>query len=1508
MPISIFRRRQSASARRRILTCIIVTSFALTLIPLTRLALAQKQSAPSAIQPSASFTAGDLVIYRVGTGSAALSSAATAVFLDEYTTSGGAPVQSIAMPTADSGANQTLTASGTATSEGLLTRSTDGNSLTLTGYDAAPGTANVTSSSSSTINRVIGRVDASGTVNTTTALTDAISGGNPRSSVSTNGTDLWIAGTSSGGGIRYTTLGATTSTALNTATVTNLRQTNIFGGQLYVSSQSGAFRLATVGSGTPTTSGQTITNLPGYPTATTSPYGFFFADLNAGVAGVDTLYVADDNGAGGTGGIQKYSLVSGSWVANGSIANTTGLRGLTGVVNGSNVTLYTTNPSTLLAVTDTTGYNATITGTLTSIATAPTNTAFRGVALAPVMAQPTPTPTPALTINDVTQSEGNSGMTAFTFTVSLSPASTQTVTVDYATANGTTNPATGGASCGPGVDYITTSGTLTFNPSDTAQPITVQVCGDATTEPNETFFVNLSNAMNAAIGDSQGVGTISNDDVSITPIHDIQGSGNTSPFAGQSVTTTGIVTGLRSNGFFLQTPDAQADANPSTSEGIFVFTSSAPPATAAIGNSVNVTATVQEFIPSADPNSPPVTELISPSVSLNSTGNTLPAAVTITAADMNVNDINNIERLEGMRVHVNSLTVCGPTQGNINEANATATSNGVFYGVITGTPRPFREPGIQVPDPVPSPAPPNVPRFDANPERLRVDSDAQPGTTPIDVTAGAVVTNLTGPLDYAFRTYTILPDAATTPGVSGNLLGAIPVPTPLSTELTVASFNMERFFDTTDDPGISDVALTTTAFNNRLNKASLVIRNVMRTPDVIGVEEMENLPTLQAVANKVNTDAVAAGQPNPNYQAYLVEGNDVGGIDVGFLVKAARVSVVDVTQFGKTTTYTNPNNGQQELLNDRPPLVLRATISAANGSPYAFTVIVNHLRSLGSIDDPVDGNRVRTKRRAQAEYLANLIQGRQAADPTENIISVGDYNAFDVNDGYVDVIGTIKGTPAPPDQVVLASPDLVNPDLTDLVSTLPADQRYSYTFDGNAQVLDHELVNQPMMSRLARFAYARNDSDFPTIYYGDPSRPERISDHDMPVAYFSLGSPLLISEFRFRGPTFDAGMGIDGALDEYIELYNISSAPLQINATDGSGGWALAYTNGAGTTTAIAAVIPNNVTIPPRGHYLLTNDAGGVTATAKLGQPTKSASLRLKTLGFAPVASAGYTLSSYAPGDQTYGGGTTDIPDDGAIALFQTANVASFSSLTRLDAVSLNAAGGATATLFREGTNLPSPGANDGQYAFVRKLSTGTPQDTDNNAQDFVFVSTNAGSYGGVQSQLGAPGPENTASPVQRNAQIKASLIEPNSPATASPNRVRDLTQVPNGGQGTLSIRRRFTNTTAQTVTRLRFRIVDVTTLNSPGYSPGGTQADLRAIDGSNFNISTSLGSLTVLGTTVEQPAPLLQPNGGGLNSSLTVAIPGGSLAPGATIDLHFLLGVQQGGSYRFFINVEALP
>ena len=1151
-----------------------------------------------------------------------------------------------------------------------------------------------------------------------------------------------------------------------------------------------------------------------------------------------------------------------------------------------------------------------------------------GLAVDDFSITPNPAGPPTLSVNDVSQDEGNAGTTAFTFTVSLSSATHPTVTFNIATADGTAQDGNPG---GEDNDYQANSATGVTIPNGTqSAQFTVNVNGDGTTEPNETFFVNVTSVSGATVADGQGQGTIQNDDFTLTPIHDIQGNGTSSPVATQSVTTTGIVTGIKagsSGGFFIQEPDATVDADPNTSEGVFVFTGGSLPAGAVVGNLVRVSGTVAEFVFNSDPNSPPITELSSvTSTAVLSTGNPLPTPHTITAAETvaasgTTDPLDSLEEFEGMRVTVPSLTVTGPTQGTITEPSATVSSTGVFYGVVTGVARPFREAGVAVSDTLPAGAPANVPRFDENPERIRVDSDGQPGTAPLNVSAGTTVSNVTGPLDYQFRTYTILPDTTLT----GTNSGATPAPAANADEFTVASFNMERFFDTTDAPGISDPVLTTTAFNNRLNKASLIVRNVQRYPDVIGVQEVENLSTLQAVAAKINSDAQSIdGQPDPQYTAYLVEGNDIGGIDVGFLVKQSRVSVVDVTQIEQPgcdhvtpstcNNYTNPNDGTLDILNDRPPLVLRATVNRPAGGTAAFTIINNHLRSLNGIDDATVqgsgtvGARVREKRRKGAEFLANYIQSRQTNDPAEKIITVGDLNALRVNDGYVDVIGTILGTPTPADQVVLASSDLVNPDQTDLVDTLAADQRYSYTFDGNAQTLDHVIVNPAARAILTRFAYARDDADQPVVDYADPNVPDRISDHDQPVAYFSLNvapaaGSVIISEFRFRGPSATEGGGEVGPVshgatdgggpnapgsaqdnDEFVELYNNTDSEITVATLDGSAGWAVVAADGV-----TRFIIPNDTVIPARGHFLGVNIDG-------------------------------YSLGSYGVPDEvllpsdtstTVNGYSLDIPDGSGIALFGTADPSHYTLATRLDA-----AGYATVdALYREGAGFPAAGAeatSDLEYSFVRKVCVfggpgcggpSLPKDTSDNANDFAVVNTQAAATT-LGAKLGAPGPEGLTSPINGNAGLPGSLLDPSVSASQPPNRVRDFTSNPanNSSFGTLSIRRTITNNTGSPVRFLAFRIIDITTFPVPA----GT-ADLRAIDSDDIQVTVNGDLVDVLGTYVEQPPT--QPNGGGLNSSMAVgsinlASP---LPSGESANVQFLLGIQQTGGYRFYVSIEMI-
>lgn len=283
------------------------------------------------------------------------------------------------------------------------------------------------------------------------------------------------------------------------------------------------------------------------------------------------------------------------------------------------------------------------------------------------------------------------------------------------------------------------------------------------------------------------------------------------------MTTSGVVTARRSNGVFVQATTGDGDA--STSDGIFVFTTTAPPASLTPGTLVNVTGRVIEFTPAADPGSPPLTEIAeSPVIEVRGFGATLPAPIEITAAMAAPRGgYDALERLEGMRVRVASLTLVSPTLGSIAESAGTATTNGVFYGVVTGVGRPFREPGIDVRTPLSPGSPCCVPSFDGNPERLRVDSDGQPGAAALNLPSGAVIREVVGPLDYAFRTYTILPDAGTPPVVTS--VAEPPSPrAPTADEVTVASLNLQRFFDTTDEPGVNDVVLTPAAFQLRMQK------------------------------------------------------------------------------------------------------------------------------------------------------------------------------------------------------------------------------------------------------------------------------------------------------------------------------------------------------------------------------------------------------------------------------------------------------------------------------------------------------------------------------------------------------------------------------------------------------------------------------------------------------------------------------------------------------------------
>lgn len=598
-------------------------------------------------------------------------------------------------------------------------------------------------------------------------------------------------------------------------------------------------------------------------------------------------------------------------------------------------------------------------------------------------------------------------------------------------------------------------------------------------------------------------------------IANIQGSKNLSEYVDRQVKVSGIVTARLRNGFFLQTADAKADADPLTSEGIFVFTRNEPMAEAVVGSEVSVAGKVEEFRARQDAYGLTITEISHfigrDAFSVISRGNPLPKPITLKLSDIKANSPDQFERFEGMRVFAEEMLSVAPTGGRVDGRTETVVSDGVFYAVLKGSGRPFREPGMGILQYLGSPDKdkwkkelPSLPIFDGNPEVLRIETLAQAGSTALDVSAKAQIKNVSGVMHYAFGRYAILTDASSRPVVTSSIK---PVAMPLTTagQFSVASANIETFVDDVDDPDVKEDVATSEAFEKRLGKISIAFRDYLQMPDVISIVEAENLNVLKRLAARLNADAAAAGKPDPKYEAYLFEGNDPRGIDCGFLVKTSRVSVKAAKQFGKGEQYKNPVTGKTDALNDRPPIMLEIAIAdpAAKRS-IEFTVVSNHLKSFRGVDDPEDGANVRMKKKLQAEFLAKWVNDRQAEHPRSRILLVGDFNAFAFNDGLVDQIGTIIGKPAAKDSVLLSSPDLVDPDLIDLVNLIKAEERYSYTFDGNAQVLDHFIATQEMRKHLAGFGYLRVNADYPQVLRGVAGRPERFSDHDVAVGYFTI--------------------------------------------------------------------------------------------------------------------------------------------------------------------------------------------------------------------------------------------------------------------------------------------------------------------------------------------------------------------------------------------------------------------
>jgi hypothetical protein len=542
-------------------------------------------------------------------------------------------------------------------------------------------------------------------------------------------------------------------------------------------------------------------------------------------------------------------------------------------------------------------------------------------------------------------------------------------------------------------------------------------------------------------------------------IFEIQGAGSASPFDGQTVSTfENVVTALAANGFFAQTPAARSDAVVDTSDGIFVFTGAAP--AVAVGDLVDVTGVVEEFFD--------FTELAALEVNIVAAGlGLLPDPVLLDLSTPSPDPASpscalEYECYEGMLVAMEGV-VTGPSQTFGTDPVAEAF-------VVAGAERAFREPGILYPGIA------GLPVWDGNPEVFELDPDRL-GLPNLELVAGTTFT-ATGVLGFEFGGYELWPTElevveATVPA---------PVPPRQFGERTIGSLNLFRLFDDVAD-GTEEV-VPTPEYQLRLAKLSSYIREVLDAPDLLAVQEVESEAVLDDLAARI-----AADDPSVLYTAFSVPGNDVGGIDVGFLVRAG-VQVDAVTQLGADEIFAFDGT----LLHDRPPLLLEGAFTGGvSDQPIAAMVV--HQRSLNGIDHPVDGPRVRQKRLEQALSVAEKVQAFQTAHPATPLVVLGDFNAYEFTDGYVDVVGEIGGYVDPTENLLSSGIDVVEPNLVNQVETLAAGQRYSFVFRGSAQAIDHVLTSAAFGDRVNAIAYGRGNADAPLILLDAPG-PVRSSDHD----------------------------------------------------------------------------------------------------------------------------------------------------------------------------------------------------------------------------------------------------------------------------------------------------------------------------------------------------------------------------------------------------------------------------
>jgi len=594
---------------------------------------------------------------------------------------------------------------------------------------------------------------------------------------------------------------------------------------------------------------------------------------------------------------------------------------------------------------------------------------------------------------------------------------------------------------GAGITTPTTNGDNSFERKDG---------GRQDTDDNAADFTGPK------AGNSQNLGGGGGEpEPEITEIHDVQGSGASSPIAGQNVTVEGVVTGIDDEigasfgpnntirrfpedaGIFIQEEPADADADPDTSEGVFVGfvreRNDYQP-----GDVVRINGQVREKFGMTI-----VSEAFGEEPEKVGTA-PMPEPVEIDAARAEAQDAQArpyYETLEGMRVSL---------------ATGTANSGGTNkFGEL------FMTPGAEQD---------RVFRADTEPALIATDADAGAGdpdnpyrdpdgsTTEVDADLFDTVSGATGPMLFAFENYRIMVQPGQSPEVSDT---GVEYPydelknSSGRKQFRIASFNVENYFPAGGQ--LDGGAVSEEEFGEKTARLTDAIDGRLERPEVVAVQEVYDLATLQALAGSLG-----------GYTAYLEEGNDSRSIDVGFLIKDG-VKVEGVTQYGKTATAPDGLDCSDVPggLFDRPPLAIEVQTGGFGG----FTVFSNHFSSKAAPDEC---------REAQAAFVRDRVA--ELEDAGERSIVAGDLNAFE-------------------DESALTTLQDGATTLDNLWDTAPTEERYSFAFQGRLQTLDHILLTDGLKNKVGGFRYAHFDNDY--FEREDPTDGHHVSDHDPPVLTLS---------------------------------------------------------------------------------------------------------------------------------------------------------------------------------------------------------------------------------------------------------------------------------------------------------------------------------------------------------------------------------------------------------------------